>query len=75
MSKTPTGMSAQQQLVARIKKTSKYSHQAPEGRWFDVTIENDSLGYALHGNNNDYRRSDVVFGVRLETGEIVELKP
>jgi len=64
-----------QQLVARIKKTSKYAYQAPEGGWFDVTIEKDSLGYELHGNGNNYRRRDVVFGVRLEGGDVVELKP
>jgi hypothetical protein len=62
-----------QQIVARIKRTSKYAYQAPEGDWFDVRVVPD-VGYGLRGNNNNYRFSDVVFGVRLETGEVVELK-
>jgi hypothetical protein len=32
------------------------------------------MGYGLRGNNNNYRFSDVVFGVRLEDGTVVELK-
>lgn len=63
----------QQQLVARIKRSSKYAHQAPKGQWFDVRVVRD-MGYPLRGNGNDYRISDVVFGVRLESGEVVELK-
>jgi hypothetical protein len=62
-----------QQLVARIKRSSKYAYQAPKGGWFDVRVVRD-MGYGLRGNNNDYRFSDVVFGVRLDDGTIVELK-
>lgn len=62
-----------QQLVARIKRSSKYAYQAPKGGWFDVRVVHD-MGYGLRGNNNDYRFSDVVFGVRLDGGTIVELK-
>ncbi|MDT3687905.1 MAG: hypothetical protein RO009_23000 [Pseudorhodoplanes sp.] len=62
-----------QQLVARIKRSSKYAYQAPPGGWFDVRIVPD-FGYGLQGNNNRYRFGDVTFGVRLESGEIVELK-
>ncbi|MBR1216519.1 hypothetical protein JQ557_00845 [Bradyrhizobium sp. U87765 SZCCT0131] len=61
-----------QQLVARIKRSSKYSYQAPEDGWFDVRVVPD-MGYGLQGNNNNYRFGDVVFGVRLEDGSIVEL--
>jgi hypothetical protein len=62
-----------QQLVARIKRSSKYAHQAPPGGWFDVLVVPD-MGYGLRGNNNNYRFRDVVFGVRLDDGTIVELK-
>ena len=62
-----------QQLVARIKRSSKYAYQAPEGGWFDVRVVPD-MGYGLRGNNNNYRFGDVVFGVRLDDGTIVELK-
>jgi hypothetical protein len=62
-----------QQLVARIKRSSKYAYQAPEGGWFDVRVVPD-MGYGLRGNNNNYRFGDVVFGVRLHDGAIVELK-
>lgn len=64
---------ARQQLVARIKRTSKYASQAPEGGWFDVRVVRD-MGYGLRGNRNNYRFCDVVFGVRLDDGTIVELK-
>jgi hypothetical protein len=64
---------APQQLVARIKRSSKYAYQAPEGGWFDVRVVPD-MGYGLRGNDNNYRFCDVVFGVRLDDGTIVELK-
>jgi hypothetical protein len=62
-----------QQLVARIKRSSKYFGQNPPGGWFDVRVTEDRH-YRLRGNNNNYRIGDVAFGVRLENGEIVELK-
>jgi len=65
-----------QQLLARIKKTSKYYGQGLPGDWFDVHIEHD-LGpgkHSISGNLNFYRREDVVFGVRLDNGNVVELK-
>lgn len=65
--------SGPQQLVARIKRSSKYAYQAPKGGWFDVRVVPD-MGYGLRGNNNNYRFSDVVFGIRLADGTIVELK-
>lgn len=63
-----------QQLVARIKRSSKYYGQTLPRAWFDVKVVEDPLLYNLHGNNNDYRISDVALGVRLESGAIVELK-
>lgn len=61
-----------QQLVARIKRTSKYAYQAPEGNWFAVRL---SRRYpVVSGNNNAYELSDVVFGVRLNDGSVMELK-
>lgn len=64
---------ARQQLVARIKRSSKYAYQAPKGGWFDVRVVPD-MGYGLRGNDNNYRFRDVAFGVRLDDGTIVELK-
>lgn len=62
-----------QQLVARIKRGSKYAHQAPKGGWFDVRKINRSYPQ-VSGNNNAYDRSDVTFGIRLDDGTVVELK-
>lgn len=62
-----------QQLVARIKRGSKYAHQAPEGGWFDVRKINRGYPQVV-GNNNAYDRSDVTFGIRLDDGTVVELK-
>jgi hypothetical protein len=67
------GFDVNQQLVARIKRSSKYYGQTKPGEWFDVRIVHD-MGYGLRGNNNNYRFGDVVFGVRLEDGTIVVLK-
>lgn len=61
-----------QQLVARIKRSSKYYGQTKPGAWFAVRVVPD-MGYGLRGNNNNYRFGDVVFGVRLDDGSIVEL--
>lgn len=62
-----------QQLVARIKRSSKYYGQTEPGAWFDVRVVPD-MGYGLRGNNNNYRFGDVVFGVRLESGDVVVLR-
>ena len=62
-----------QQLVARIKRSSKYYGQTAAGAWFDVRVVPD-MGYGLCGNNNNYRFGDVVFGIRLDDGAVVELK-
>jgi hypothetical protein len=63
-----------QQLVARIKRSSKYYGQTGPGEWFDVRVVHD-MGYGLRGNHNNYRFCDVVFGIRLEDGAVVELSP
>lgn len=60
-----------QQLVARIKRSSKYYGQTPPNRWFTVTVVEDSW-YQLRGNSNNYRVSDVALGVRLPSGKIVD---
>lgn len=62
-----------QQLVARIKRSSNYYGQTEPGAWFDVRVVPDT-SYGLRGNNNNYRFSDVVFGVRLEDGSVVVLR-
>ena len=61
-----------QQLVARIKRRSKYWGQTAPNQWFDVRVVEDT-GYRLRGNNNNYRLDDVIVGVRLANGIIVDL--
>jgi hypothetical protein len=61
-----------QQLVARIKRRSKYWGQTAPHEWFDIRVVDDA-GYRLRGNNNYYRLGDVVIGVRLADGSIVDL--
>lgn len=61
-----------QQLVARIKRSSKYWGQTAPNQWFDVRVVDDT-GYHLRGNNNNYRLSDVILGMRLADGAIVDL--
>lgn len=60
-----------QQLVARIKRTSKYYGQTKPGAWFDVSVVDSH--YHLNGNNNHYRLSDVVLGMRVSPIVIVNL--
>lgn len=62
-----------QQLVARIKRSSKYWGQTAPNEWFDVRVVTDTY-YQLRGNNNNYRFVDVVMGIRLEGGTIVDFK-
>lgn len=62
-----------QQIVARIKRSSKYYGQTEPGAWFDVRVVDDR-SYRLRGNNNNYQIGDVAMGVRLDNGEVVELK-
>ena len=54
----------EQQLVARIKRSSKYWGQSAPNAWFDVRVVADNY-YQLRGNNNNYRIGDVVMGVRI----------
>jgi hypothetical protein len=61
-----------QQLVARIKRSSKYWGQTAPNRWFDVRVVDDPA-YRLRGNDNNYRPSDVALGMRLVDGSIVDL--
>ncbi|WP_407154851.1 hypothetical protein [Bradyrhizobium sp. STM 3557] len=61
-----------QQLVARIKRRRKYWGQTAPNQWFDVRVVEDT-GYRLRGNNNNYRFDDVIIGVRLANGCIVDL--
>ena len=63
---------ADQQLVARIKRRSKYWGQTEPHQWFDVRVVEDA-GYSLRGNSNNYRSDDVILGVRLAIGFIVDL--
>lgn len=63
--------STAQQLVARIKRGSKYFDQTPPGIWFDVRVVEDNY-FQLRGNSNNYRISDVVMGVRLSNGTVLD---
>ena len=63
---------ARQQLVARIKRSSKYWGQTAPNEWFDVRIVGDA-SYRVRGNDNNYRLSDLTFGVRLSDGSVVDL--
>lgn len=60
------------QLVARIKRSSKYWGQTAPNAWFDVRVVADNY-YQLRGNNNNYRFSDVVMGMRLD-GVVMDFK-
>lgn len=61
-----------QQLVARIKRRSKYWGQTPPNQWFNVRVVFDA-SYRLRGNGNNYRLSDVVLGVRMDDDSVVDL--
>jgi hypothetical protein len=65
--------STKQQLVARIKRTSKYFHQRPDGEWFDVRLNRRYP--VVSGNNNAYELRDIVLAVRLDDGSVMEFKP
>ncbi len=58
-----------QQLVARIKRSSKYYGQTERDAWFNVRVVADTY-YHLRGNNNNYRLSDVALGMRLDNGVV-----
>jgi len=62
---------SEQQLVARIKRSSKYWGQTAPHQWFDVRVV-EATYYQLRGNNNNYRFVDVVMGIRLSSGAIVD---
>lgn len=61
-----------QQLVARIKRGSKYYGQTEPGAWFAVHVVADTH-YHLRGNDNNYRLSDVVLGMQLNGNAVVNL--
>jgi hypothetical protein len=63
---------AAQQLVARIKRSSKYYGQTDPGAWFDVRVTADT-DYHLRGNKNNYHLSDVALGMRLDSSTVVDL--
>lgn len=62
---------SEQQLVARIKRNSKYWGQTAPHEWFEVRVVEDNY-YQLRGNSNNYRLSDVVCGIRLASGAVVD---
>ena len=59
------------QLVARIKRSSKYWGQTEPNQWFEVRLVADNY-YQLRGNNNNYRISDVVMGARFDNGAVID---
>jgi len=68
----PATNQSDQQLVARIKRSSKYWSQTAPNAWFDVRVVADDY-YQLRGNNNNYRFSDVIMGIRI-AGVIMDFK-
>ncbi len=58
-------------IVARIKRSSKYWGQTAPNQWFDVERFVDDY-YHIRGNNNNYRLSDVLLGVRLDDGSVLD---
>lgn len=71
---TGSAVAPKQQLVARIKRSSKYWGQTKPNQWFEVRVIDDRpCDYHLCGNNNRYSVRDVILGVRLASGAIVEL--
>lgn len=58
---------AEQQLVARIKRSSKYFYQAPPQQWFTIRIVGKPE-YQVRGNCNNYRLSDVALGAVVDGG-------
>lgn len=61
-----------QQLVARIKRSSKYWGQTAPNHWFDVHVVSGDT-YCLRGACNSYRLADCALGIRLADGTIVDL--
>jgi hypothetical protein len=62
-----------QQLVARIKRSSKYWGQTAPNAWFDIRDITGGRDHSVVGNNNIYRMKDLSFGVRLANGAVVDL--
>jgi len=60
----PASNQSDQQLVAHIKRSSKYWGQTAPNEWFDVRVVTNDY-YQLRGNQNNYRFSDVVMGIRI----------
>lgn len=60
-----------QQLVARIKRSSKYWGQTPPNVWFDIHVRGSDY-YSLQGNNNQYRLIDVALGVRIDDNRVLD---
>lgn len=63
---------ADQHLVCRIKRTSRYFGQTEPNQWFEARVVADRF-YHLRGNSNNYRLSDVALGMRLEDGSVIDL--
>lgn len=60
---------ATQQIYAKIKRSSKYYGQSKLGERFEAHIQyQDGWEYVVHGNDNDYRLSDVNLFVVDEKG-------
>jgi hypothetical protein len=66
-------MTSGQQLVARIVRSSKYWGQTPPNHWFDVSVVEGNY-YQLDGNNNAYNVIDVVLGMRLSDGSVLDFR-
>lgn len=62
------------QLYAAIRADSKYARQTAPGERFPVHVEDDPVGYVLHGGPGArYRTKDVHLYARTEAGDFIQL--
>jgi hypothetical protein len=66
-------VNSEQQLVARITRSSKYWGQTAPNQWFDVEVVEGDY-YQLRGNSNNYRVCDVAMGMRLSDGSVLDFR-
>jgi hypothetical protein len=70
LSESPSAIKPQQ-LVARIKRSSKYWGQTAPNAWFPVRVSGNS-GYCFRGNEDQYRLCDIALGIVKDDGKILD---
>lgn len=68
----PTSATSGWAPVCAIEQRSKHGGQTAPDQWFDMRVVQDT-GYRLLGNNDSYRLDNVIIGVCLANGCIVDL--